>query len=188
MPSGLGNDTQPPSLYGVHGVGVFLPWHRYTIWTFESVLRTECNYTGAQPYWDWTLDSPASNASLLASPILRAFGGNGSAATGCVEDGPFAGNASLHIGPADSMKWNPRCLTRVIDQDTFDIRSNWDDVFAPLLQLKNHKQVQLFIDELDFVGLEDRIDKFANPHALMHSVFGGDVCSLLSMSDKQVQS
>lgn len=64
-----GNTTGPPvSVYGVHGVWVFLPWHRYAIWTFETILRSEGNYTGTQPYWDWTLDSPASNGSLLSSP------------------------------------------------------------------------------------------------------------------------
>jgi tyrosinase len=62
------------TLYGVHTVGVFLPWHRYAIWIFESVLRSECNYTGAQPYWDWTLDNASTgNGSILTSPVLEAF-------------------------------------------------------------------------------------------------------------------
>lgn len=30
--------------------GQFLPWHRYYMYLHEYLLRTECNYTGAQPY------------------------------------------------------------------------------------------------------------------------------------------
>ncbi|KAF2844815.1 Di-copper centre-containing protein [Plenodomus tracheiphilus IPT5] len=175
------NSTEPVTpLYSIHGVGIFLPWHRYVISIFESTLRSECNYTGAQPYWDWTLDSPASNSTLLASPVFQAFGGNGSATTGCVEYGPFAGTATLNIGPGDSMKKNPRCMTRIIQQDLFDFRSNWSDIFEPLLQLKKYVQVQLFIDELDFLKPEDQIETFAKPHGLMHSVIGGDFMDVLA--------
>ncbi|EMT72661.1 hypothetical protein FOC4_g10004137 [Fusarium odoratissimum] len=69
QPSNNGNQSHV-TVYGVHDVGVFLPWHCYAIWTFESVLREECNYIAAQPYWDWTLDNPASNGSLFKSPVL----------------------------------------------------------------------------------------------------------------------
>ncbi|KAH7014061.1 hypothetical protein B0J12DRAFT_635931 [Macrophomina phaseolina] len=170
------------SLYGVHSVGVFLPWHRYAIWTFESALRSECNYTGAQPYWDWTLDGPASNRSLLASPVLQAFGGNGSATTGCVEDGPFTGGTFLNIGPGDSMSKNPRCLSRAISDDEFNTSSNWDDVFQPLSEMKKYTQVQRFIDGLDFFPPEDEIGTGAttHSHSLMHMVIGGDFMDVLS--------
>ncbi|KAK4177784.1 Grixazone synthase [Triangularia setosa] len=39
----------------VHANGFFLAYHRYLIWLFETALREECGYNGAQPYWDWTL-------------------------------------------------------------------------------------------------------------------------------------
>ena len=39
----------------IHFTGLFLPWHRAFVNDFERELRTECNYKGAQPYWDWTL-------------------------------------------------------------------------------------------------------------------------------------
>lgn len=177
------NTTGPPvSIYGVHGVGVFLPWHRYAIWTFENVLRSECNYTGAQPYWDWTLDSPASNSSLLKSPVIESFGGDGSAPTNCVETGPFTGNESLAIGPLESLKRNPRCLTRTIDESTFNFSSNWDDVYPPAMSAKSHVQFQAFIDALDFIDPEDRIDSGAliSAHSLGHAVIGGDLQDVYS--------
>ncbi|KAJ5682376.1 hypothetical protein N7462_005541 [Penicillium macrosclerotiorum] len=32
--------------------GPFLRWHRYFVHVHESLLRTECNYTGPTPWWD----------------------------------------------------------------------------------------------------------------------------------------
>ncbi|KAF3000069.1 hypothetical protein E8E13_001545 [Curvularia kusanoi] len=37
----------------IHGTGNFLTWHRYFTWTFEQMLREECNYRGTFPYYDW---------------------------------------------------------------------------------------------------------------------------------------
>jgi len=43
------------SVTQIHFTGFFLPWHRAYVNDFEAALRTECNYKGIQPYWDWTL-------------------------------------------------------------------------------------------------------------------------------------
>ncbi|KAK0657072.1 hypothetical protein B0T16DRAFT_400842 [Cercophora newfieldiana] len=94
------------------------------------MLRNECGYKGAQPYWDWTLDTPASN--FANSPVfdaLTGFGGNGPflptdpnsffppvpgrTGGGCVETGPFAGIPDLvHLGPSASVTYDPQCLKR----------------------------------------------------------------------------
>ncbi|EEU41258.1 uncharacterized protein NECHADRAFT_83487 [Fusarium vanettenii 77-13-4] len=177
------NGTQPQiTIYGVHGVGVFLPWHRYAIWTFESVLRTECNYTGTQPYWDWTLDNPASNGSLFKSPVLKSFGGDGSATNNCVEDGPFTGDTFLNIGPLESLAKNPRCLTRAITEDLFNTSSGWEDIYPPTMSRRSFVQLQAFIDSLDFITEEDKVETgaFVSPHTLGHSVIGGDLMDLYS--------
>ena len=34
--------------------GLFLPWHRQYLQTFEGELRSKCGYDGVHPYWDWT--------------------------------------------------------------------------------------------------------------------------------------
>lgn len=36
----------------VHGNSKFLIWHRYYVWTFEDILRTECGFTAKMPWWD----------------------------------------------------------------------------------------------------------------------------------------
>lgn len=35
---------------GIHLVGQTFPWHRYAVWEYETALRNECGYPGAQPY------------------------------------------------------------------------------------------------------------------------------------------
>jgi len=42
----------------IHYTGLFLPWHRWFVHVFEESLKTKCNYTGASPYWNWTIDAP----------------------------------------------------------------------------------------------------------------------------------
>jgi tyrosinase len=166
------------TLYGVHTVGVFLPWHRYAIWVFESVLRSECNYTGAQPYWDWTLDNPSTgNGSILTSPVLEAFGGNGVEPSGCIQKGPFSGPEFLNIGPVESLAPNPRCLTRAVDVDLFNMGSTWQAIYPATMQANNYYQLQNFIDGLSFVDDADKIPTEAgiNPHGLGHQTVGGDV-------------
>lgn len=176
-PATTANLSRPPTVYGVHSVGVFLPWHRYAIWTFESVLRSECNYTGAQPYWDWTLDNPSANGSMTTSPIIKSFGGNGSDPSGCVLNGPFNDPTFLNIGPVESLAKNPRCMTRNLNEDLFNGGSNWNDIYPPLISRRSHVQVQQFIDGLSFVAENDTVatGAFINPHSLGHMAIGGDV-------------
>ena len=99
----------------IHWVGHFIIWHRYFVATYEKALRTECGYTGGQPYWDWSLDAEPQNPtstraydSEIFQPYLG-FGGNGpkivptaeqnplnitgGTGGGCVQNGPFAAPA-----------------------------------------------------------------------------------------------
>lgn len=114
----------------IHGTASFLSWHRYFTWAYEQALRTECNYTGSQPYWNW-----GRYSNPLRSPIFdgsdTSMGGNGeyvpheghAAGTanvvvppgnggGCVSSGPFR-NMSVNLGPVFpainiSINANPR--------------------------------------------------------------------------------
>ncbi|KAF1851600.1 Di-copper centre-containing protein [Cucurbitaria berberidis CBS 394.84] len=115
----------------VHATANFLHWHRYYIWAYETALRTECDYKGYQPYWNW-----AKYPDIVNSPIFNgdewSMGGNGDAigahagsfiggqmvpggpGGGCVTKGPFA-NLTIHLGPLMStvdpkigIKSNPR--------------------------------------------------------------------------------
>ncbi|TPX13319.1 uncharacterized protein E0L32_006292 [Thyridium curvatum] len=97
-----------------HGKAAFFSWHRRFISVYEQYLKDKCTYTGALPYWDWTLDWE----NLPGSPIFSAvagFGGNGdhTAPKGvgdghCVTDGPFADLHPLFYGST----LRPHCLSR----------------------------------------------------------------------------
>lgn len=65
----------------------FLPWHRYYLHTFETLLTDECGFTGGIPYWDEQRDFEVliniDNASIWGSDNLS-FGTNGENEAGCV--------------------------------------------------------------------------------------------------------
>lgn len=132
----------------IHFVGHFLPWHRLFTAYYEKLLRDECGYRGGQPYWDWTLDTPASE--FIASPLFDAvygFGGNGPQVSpynasknevpgrtggGCVKDGPFR-NMTVHLGPFASLARTDQCLKRDLAPEyaaTYLARNKLDLVLA----------------------------------------------------------
>ena len=103
--------------------------HRGLVASYERDLRSLCGYKGAQPYWDWTLDTKTAD-SITKSPIWDAetgFGGNGPyeenpdknpkvptptrTGGGCVTDGPFK-DMVIHIGPGQNLERNEQCLRR----------------------------------------------------------------------------
>ncbi|KFY00717.1 hypothetical protein V490_01234 [Pseudogymnoascus sp. VKM F-3557] len=104
----------------IHSTGNFLGWHRYYVWTYEQALRTECDYQGHQPYWNWgkyaldPVNSPlfdGSDESLSGDgsyfehtpvgvpgappPFDVIVPGNGG---GCVTSGPFK-DMVVALGP-----------------------------------------------------------------------------------------
>ncbi|KAF2646810.1 Di-copper centre-containing protein [Massarina eburnea CBS 473.64] len=119
------HSSQTPS---IHWVGHFILWHRYFVATYEKALRTECGYTGGQPYWDWSLDAQPANLSstkAYSTAIFdptTGFGGNGdymqpsveqnplnitgNTGGGCVKTGPFIPSAFTVNYPT------PDCLRR----------------------------------------------------------------------------
>lgn len=68
----------------VHGNSKFLIWHRYFLWTFEDLLRSECGFDRNLPWFDETkYAGKFSSSSIFTSSWFGgiAIGGN------CVEDG-----------------------------------------------------------------------------------------------------
>ncbi|KAK1842747.1 tyrosinase central domain containing protein [Colletotrichum chrysophilum] len=97
-----------------HYAAAFLPWHRMFVHTYEQTLRQKCQYGGAQPYWNWVLDS----RDLSQSPVWDSelgFGlDGGSEGDHCVEKGPFAGRryAWRHLPEKGIAEMEPHCLSR----------------------------------------------------------------------------
>ncbi|KAF7533314.1 hypothetical protein G7054_g7197 [Neopestalotiopsis clavispora] len=94
----------------IHMVAQFLPWHRYYVHVFESLLRDECAYAGPMTWWNEPLDaghfatSPIFGADTFGSAPLKTSDNQGT----CIDDGAFS-NLTLHIG-------GERCLSRAVDE------------------------------------------------------------------------
>ncbi|KAG6364041.1 hypothetical protein INS49_009144 [Diaporthe citri] len=54
--------------HAIHGNEIFLPWHRAFVSTFEALLRNECGFDRALPWWDETLDAGKFNESSIFTP------------------------------------------------------------------------------------------------------------------------
>ncbi|KAL0640687.1 hypothetical protein Q9L58_000358 [Maublancomyces gigas] len=103
----------------IHNNGWFLPWHRLHMFAHERLLREECGYTGAQPYWDEARDA----GHFSSSDVFNArdgFGGDGAGPGNCIQDGPFE-RYLLHMGPGYSN--TEHCITRSIDDDVSNAAS-----------------------------------------------------------------
>lgn len=84
------------------------------MYTHETILKNECNYTGTQPYWDLQHDSWLHEANASLSDVfdpVTGFGGDGVGTDSCIADGPFA-NVTLHLGP--DYEVTDHCLSRSI--------------------------------------------------------------------------
>jgi hypothetical protein len=72
----------------IHGNNIFLPWHRYYVWTLEQIMRDECGFDRAFPWWDETLDAGNFHSSSIFTP--QYFGSLPTSPDGngvCIEDG-----------------------------------------------------------------------------------------------------
>lgn len=99
----------------IHGNPKFLVWHRYFLWTFEQVMRDECGFNRAWPWWDETLDAGQfAQSDMFTSPDY--FGHLPGPINGdpvCIISGAFAG-LTCNIGPGSSNI--PHCLSRSVDE------------------------------------------------------------------------
>ncbi|SPQ27214.1 e663ac88-b3db-40a2-bd44-c0e356143483 [Thermothielavioides terrestris] len=97
--------------YAVHFAGAFLPFHRLFVQAHETALRTECNYSGYQPYWHEQPDAGHFHTSAVFDATYG-FGGDGDGGhEQCLATGPFA-NYTNPIGPAYALV--DHCISRQI--------------------------------------------------------------------------
>jgi len=110
--------------YATHHVGAFLPFHRLLMHVHETALRTECGYTGYQPYWHEQGDAGQFSKSDVFHPTYG-FGGDGNKAKGnCISTGPFA-NYTNSLGPSYAI--GDHCIDRIIS-DSISLQSSQANV------------------------------------------------------------
>lgn len=100
----------------VHNNAKFLVWHRYYLWTFEQVLRTECGFDRAMVWWDETLDAGAFAQSdmFTNTAYFGSLPGDDSSGNAvCINNGEFA-NLVCNIGPGTDT--TAHCLSRGVDE------------------------------------------------------------------------
>ncbi|KAF1834931.1 Di-copper centre-containing protein [Decorospora gaudefroyi] len=127
--------THIQQAWNIHGTANFLAWHRYYTWTFEQMLRNECGYKGAHPYYNWAhwADNPkrgpffdGSSTSMSGDGsyipgrnyscfpfedpcLMKLQPGSGG---GCVTSGPFK-HWKTNMGPLQFMLKIPEGLPQV---------------------------------------------------------------------------
>lgn len=138
--------------------GQFLPWHRYYMHMHETVLRTECNYTGPMSWWDEEADANAGDLFRSNMWASDAFGGN-SSADGCLEDGAFA-NTTMHIGPG--LTNTDYCLYRGWTSDYIDYM-----VTENIETCTQHNDYYYFFNCM--------VEFTTSPHVAGHNTSGGIV-------------
>jgi hypothetical protein len=134
----------------IHGLPSFLPWHRVFLGVHDNLMRTQCNYTGQFPYWDWTFDSQAPEIS----PIWNSFG---KATNGCLSISGL-GSGSLYSNVP-----NRHCITR-----------KWADSKLFSSQYSS-TQMQAILNSADYNTFRRSLE--SAPHNSIHVAIGGDMGS-----------
>lgn len=153
----------------------------------------ECGYKGAQPYWDWSIDTPENgklfNESVIWDPVVG-FGGNGrdgstvtpnttiSGLSGsCVEHGPFS-NLTYNLGPGFNLDTpNPHCLIRNFNTSLADDSLQWNRDVVPLLALNNYTD---FFLGMSFAPVTAQTIFGRGIHGGGHSGTGGEMQNVWS--------
>ncbi|KAI1272323.1 hypothetical protein F5Y07DRAFT_392074 [Xylaria sp. FL0933] len=93
----------------------FLLWHRYFVWAFEQVLRDECGFNRAMPWWDekkWA--GRFAQSTLFTPSYFGSLPGPTNGRGTCVYDGAFSGIQS-NLGPGQTVN-NPHCVQRAVNE------------------------------------------------------------------------
>ncbi|KAM7219489.1 hypothetical protein V8F06_005044 [Rhypophila decipiens] len=147
-----------------HFVGQFFPFHRLYVWAHEEALRKECGYTGAQPYWDETVDAGAFSKSILFSET-PGFGGNGvrNGSLACIQTGPFASYKNP-IGPG--YKLADHCIGR------------WISDMATLGA--SQATVNTCLAKTNYLDFWACVESSTGPHGAGHGGVGADMTNPVS--------
>ncbi|KAI0201444.1 Di-copper centre-containing protein [Astrocystis sublimbata] len=158
----------------IHSTASFLSWHRYYTWAYEQVLRNECGYTGAQPYWDWGRWAADPEKSPIFDGSDTSMSGNGEKTThqtfmvpngnggGCITSGPFK-NMTVNLGPVspaispapptnprrDGLGYNPRCLRRDVNNYLSSRYTRTQDIVN---LINNSKTIAAFQNTMQAAG------------------------------------
>ncbi|KAF8519616.1 Di-copper centre-containing protein [Hysterangium stoloniferum] len=154
-------------------IGFFFPWHRYLLWSFEETMRSQCNFTGVLPYWDWTKDVyNFSNSSMFDSNPKTGLGGFGRPTEkGAVVDGAFARlQLSYPIPHTLRREYTPYPYVNLS-------RSYFPDARVAAVDAMHATSVISIVDGFwgDYEGFQAEIEAMQGAHMAVHMIMGGDM-------------
>ncbi|KAI8993090.1 Di-copper centre-containing protein [Trametes punicea] len=159
----------------IHETGLFFPFHRFYVHAVETAMKERCGYTGAFPYWDWSIDAhDVKNSPLFrdADPISGLGGWGDPSKDYEVQDGGFR-----HLEVAYPI---PHVLRRNFTLQPF-LQFAGVPVFTNLSQYANESFTPAKVRAMvgwtpgDFVGLQFAMEQPQGPHASVHFILGGDL-------------
>ena len=167
------------------------------MYLWEKALREECGYTGARPYWDWSIDAD-SDVPIEKWVIYNAdhgFGGNGPLVAtqpvtaswslmpgqtggGCVKGGPFT-DVSVNVGPGFSLTYNPHCLRRGLNPTRIQYLKS--SRAAPLFRAKTFLEFDIIMQGRKIARKDSTQEQLFRPfHSVGHHIQGGDSTDFIS--------
>ncbi|KAI2619584.1 hypothetical protein GGR54DRAFT_119502 [Hypoxylon sp. NC1633] len=154
----------------------FLLWHRYYVWAFEQILRDECGFNRAMPWWDekkWA--GKFAQATTFTSQYFGSLPGSTNGAATCITNGRFAG-MSCSLGPGNAVN-NPHCLQRAVNEQTTAQtgQSSWDTCMARTSYPDFHSCVEFTFHAQGHNGIggimSDAIASPSDPFFFMHHLY-----------------
>ncbi|GAP84436.1 putative tyrosinase [Rosellinia necatrix] len=154
----------------------FLLWHRYYVWAFEQVLRDECGFNRAMPWWDekkWA--GKFAQATIFTTQYFGTLPGPTGGRGTCITNGAFSGIQS-NLGPGQTIN-NPHCVQRAVNEgvtaqtgiDSYNTclaRSNYPD-FHSCVEFTFHAQGHNGVG----ATMADAIASPGDPAFFMHHLY-----------------
>jgi tyrosinase len=163
--------------HNIHFTGVFLPFHRWYLDTFERLMRNECGYKGPMGYWDWTKDSANPQGSTLFSPDPKTGLGNfGSADNGYIVDDGALANWRISY-PTPHVISRSFINTPWSDTTRFPLTylvDNPAQTIGPLITSNEVKKMTTSFTG-DFDSFHKYLGRIQGPHTGVHLMVGGDM-------------
>ncbi|KAI6089059.1 Di-copper centre-containing protein [Hypoxylon rubiginosum] len=154
----------------------FLLWHRYYVWALEQVMRDECGFNRAFPWWDekkWA--GKFAQATIFTSQYFGTLPGSTNGAATCIGNGRFSG-MSLSLGPGMATN-NPHCLQRAVNEQTTlqTGQSSWDTCMQRTSYPDFHSCVEFTFHAQGHNGvggiMADAIASPGDPSFFMHHLY-----------------
>ncbi|KAI0745848.1 Di-copper centre-containing protein [Earliella scabrosa] len=159
----------------IHNTGFFFPFHRFYVNAVETAMKERCGFTGAFPYWDWSIDAH----DVEHSPILR----DTDPVSGAGGWGDPAHDFQLQVGGFRTLE--------VAYPVPHVVRRNFTlQPFLPFAGVPLFPNASLYANESftpgevrkmvrwapgDFVGFQAYMERTQGPHSSVHFILGGDL-------------